>query len=171
MKKGQLHMGESVMVVVIFVVILIMGMVFYFNFKSKDIDNTRQEINLESAEGLLSILSSIAEVKCSDKLIERDCVDSSKLLAMDGIVNKYRDRYSKLFGSKKIVVEILYPKSEVSKKCTQKEYNLVDYPNNCNEFVIYEPFSGGSDKSVSVPVSIYFPHSDSYGVGRLRVFI
>lgn len=164
-------MGESVMVIIVFVIILVMGLVFYFQFRSESIEGVGEEIRLRSSESLLSVFGSLPEVKCSEKLSERDCVDSSKLLAMKSIVNKYRDKYTKLFGNRKVVVEILYPKPKVNVECTQTEYNLVDFPLNCNEFVIYEPFSGGSDKSISVPVSIYFPHSDSYGVGRLKVFL
>lgn len=170
MRKGQIHMAESVMVIMVFVVILVIGLVFYFQFRSDSLNELGSEISLKSSESLLGVLTSIPEIKCSEKLSESDCVDSAKLIAMKGVVNKYRDRYTKLFNNRKVSVEILYPKPDVIKECTQKEYNLVIFPKNCNEFVLYEPFSP-STKSISVPISLYFPSSDSYGVGRLKVFV
>lgn len=119
---------------------------------------------------MLSILSSIPEIKCTQKAKEEECVDTVKVLALKNIIPQNINYYRSTFGQRDITLEILYPKPSKKAECDQSAYKNAGYPSNCNEYIIFSSFTKTSNKAIlSTPVSIYFPETDTYGIGKLTI--
>ena len=67
MKKAQVHMGETVIVIFIFVVMLGLFLIYYTQFRSEGIKQEAKETKTEASTALLSVLASVPEIKCSEK--------------------------------------------------------------------------------------------------------
>jgi len=70
MKKAQVNMAETVIVIFIFVVLLGLFLIYYTQFRSEGIEQEAKESKTASSTALLSVLSSVPEIKCSEKAKE-----------------------------------------------------------------------------------------------------
>ena len=105
--KGQIGTIEMIMVLVVVIIILVIGITFYYNFFIIDIESKKNELNQQEANVLLASLSSMPELQCSFRTVNRDCVDMGKVIAFNRAVANDRSHYVDLFGFKKIKIEII----------------------------------------------------------------
>lgn len=170
MKKAQLHMAETVVVIFIFVILLGLFLIYYTQFRSEGIKQEAKETKTATSTSLLSVLSSVPEIKCSEKTKEEQCVDTLKVLALKNVISQDINYYRSVFGTREITLEILYPEPNQKAECTQKTYKNIDYPSNCNEYIIFSPITKTKNKNIiSTPISIYFPETDTFGIGKLKI--
>lgn len=170
MKKAQMEMGETIIVLFIIIVIISLGLIVYFNFRSSSIASQAEEMQFGSSSMMLSVLSSIPEIKCSFKAKDEDCIDTVKVLALQNTMRSNINKYKQIFGSREIILKTIYPKPSVQGICSQESYKQYQYPSNCDQYVIYSPVKKTSNrKIISTPISIYFPDKNSYGIGSLQI--
>lgn len=170
MKKSQIQMGETIVVLFIVIVIIALGLIIYFNFRSSDIESEAEEMQFGSSSMMLSILSSIPEIKCSIEAKDEECIDTTKVLVLESFMGRNTQKYRQIFGGREINLKISYPESSTQGVCTQEKYKQYNYPDNCDTYVIYKPTKTTQNKKIiSTPVSIYFPDKDIYGIGSLQI--
>jgi hypothetical protein len=114
MKKSQIKMGETIMVLVVFFFLVVLGLIFYGNYqansmgKQKDIDAQRSAMKFAIG------ITRFQELFCPD-FQEGGCFDKKKLEYFANLSNDItikRDfilTYSDVFGTSKISVVQVYP--------------------------------------------------------------
>lgn len=171
LKKGQIGMIETILVLIVVFVLIASVMILYFKFSNKSIEETSEELIMEGSSVFLESIVSMPEVQCSTRGIEKNCVDVLKLYSLrDNIGKNYRSYYTEVFGYKTIKVIQLYPVPKEG-ECTMFDYQNVDFISNCNTWTIYESVKKGykSKNIISTPVSLYFPDSGIYSIGKLQI--
>lgn len=161
MKKGQVDLMETIMVLVIVVVLLILGIFFYYTFFAQSVEQSGVESCFQSTDVLLLSVVNMPEIQCSVNTREKPCVDASKLLVFEPGRN-----YGGMFETncpQRIYFEQVYPVVN-NVTCTRDTYP------NCNIWYVYEPIIQPEGVAVlSTPVSLYFPDKDEYTMGKLVV--
>jgi len=168
-KKGQVQMMETIMVLVVFIIILIVGMVFFWGVVMKDIGASAKELEEEKYYVLTSILPTLPELLYSEATNEEEYIDTSKILAFQKTIADQTSHYSQLFGQTRISIEQTYPKPATIKECTLREFTNTDYPDNCNSWILYNKLTTRITRKITMPVSLYFPSSNQWRIGRLIV--
>ena len=169
MKKGQVHVSETMLVMFVVVVIILLGVVVYFKFAIERNKSLPDELSERQATIMLAKAVNLEEFACSNE----DCMDTAKFLSFKKVLLKDYGRYQKIFGRKKITLSIIYPEPEDSVKdveCDVSRYIPVEYPENCGKWILYD-FNPENElgAKVSTVVSLYFPEVDEYKVGRLEI--
>ena len=152
---------ETIMVLVVFMVILVVALAFYFKFSMSSVDSTLESACMTSNTVLLLSITGMPEIECSESGKTKDCVDTTKLLVFDP--SREYGNYFSTICQQKVYFEDVYPeKPEV-------ECNQGTYP-DCNVYSFYDPnVESSSSIVISTPVSLYYPLTDDYSVGRLVV--
>jgi hypothetical protein len=161
MKKGQLEIGVTVMVLFVFFILLAITLIFYFQSMSGSFLEEKGEILGFRYSGLLSVVANMPEFKCSKNAIEDECLDEIKLKAFRDLKDSDYDvgsltinpilkqHYNELFsGINAIYVNKVYP--------------------NTDEWELY----GDKDKEgriYAMPISLYDPVEDKFSIGILRI--
>ena len=147
MKKGQVQMQETILVVFIVVILIILGLIFFYRFTLSGIES--ESFNYEEVRfrQLISFVPGMSELKCSKLSIEEECIDVSKAT----VFNRYSESYFKQFGYKNITIkEVLID---------QKTYGIY----------LREPKQYKSVEKISSLVSLYYPEKKEYGIGILTI--
>ncbi len=97
MKRGQMQIQESILVIFIFFVILMIVLVMFFQFQKKSILNDIEEYQEMEFKQLIDVIPNMAELKYSKLGIEKGCIDYLKAKAFRGM------NYD--FGNKMIVLK------------------------------------------------------------------
>lgn len=155
-KKAQIHMTETLIVLMIFFIILFFGIFLYYNYTFKDIKESGQEVQEKQAQAQLQIISSMPEFSCADF----SCIDTLKLIAFQ----QNTQHYQNTFGFKTIEIMQIYPRQNEIQCTTQT------YP-DCNKYAIYNnPKPDYKSKlDSSIPVSLYFPSKNQYKIGKIII--
>ena len=90
MKKGQLQMQETILVLVIFFVVLMIALVFFFRIQDSSISKMYDEFQEERFYNLIMWMQDIPELRVSDLLHEEQCFDYYKALAFSDFSSNYR---------------------------------------------------------------------------------
>ncbi len=166
--KAQLGTIEMIMVLVVVVIIVAIAIVFYYNFFLKGIESKKFELTQQEANVLLASITSMPEFQCSFRTVNRDCVDMGKVIALREAVSNDKAHYTSLFGLKNIKIELLYPRNGLG-ECNINKYTSNDYPDNCNQWIIYNNLNQEEKAITSTPISLYFPITKEFRVGKLIV--
>jgi hypothetical protein len=169
-KKSQIHLVETIMVMFVVIALIVLGLTVYFKYSFEKNKDVPYELSERDATILLTKFLSLSEISC-DGL---DCVDASKFLAIQRVSQDDLKKIQRIFGKKKIVIRRIFPIPDVSEvECDILKYLNVEYPDNCDHWIIYDyadyyPIdeSGGI---ISTPISLYFPETDKYEIGRLEI--
>lgn len=168
LKKGQLEIGVTMMVLLVFFILLIVALVVYFQFSLDTIKENRQEVLDTKFSTLVNSITSLPEIKCSVRGAERECLDAKKLIAFGEVLknNNYKEIYLDDFGILGLEVEVVYPPLSID-----QDVDCVEYPNipdNCNKFKLIEN-SRDEWLVYSTPVSLYYPVDGIYKIGKLVI--
>lgn len=165
-KKAQIEMSESILVLFVIVIIIAIGVFIYYKYSIANIGKIGERISEEDATILLSSIMNMPELRCDSS----DCLDTSKILPFEAAIRANMQYYGKVLGNKRITLEQIYPQTQ-EKECTVIEYNKLEYPNNCNTWIVYDnklPNYKTSFK-VSTVVPLYFPENEEFRIGRLNI--
>ncbi|MBI5872008.1 hypothetical protein HZB88_02895 [archaeon] len=166
--KGQVEMIETIMVLVMLMVVIIIGLIFYFGASSKSIEEKGSQTCMQTNEVILSSLAMMPELICSiGGNTLSNCIDTAKLVAYEKEREEGKSWVQFAANCKqRVYFELVYPSNENAVNCTQ-----ANYP-DCSIWQFYEQkgaFSGGI--RISMPVSLYFPGSNEYKMGKAVVEI
>jgi hypothetical protein len=165
MKKAQLQMFETAMVLLFFFIIVAFGLMFYVGVQKGKMDKIKGEADsITSVEIALAALD-FPELKCTLSpgrsegiVIDEGCIDIVKLEAFRSYitdpVNEYdaATYYFSRLQFSKISVKEIYPGSSAT--------------------IVYSrenKMSNESIKTFNMPVALYNPIKDSYALGILEV--
>ena len=154
MKKAELQMQETILVIFIITIIIGLALFTFYQFQLKLIEKLRFELEDNKMLTLLSTLQNSPELSYSYLGNEENAMDTIKLINAK-LINQ---------GFKEITVKQIYPTSE-NKTC-----NIKSYP-DCNLYLLYsnKPSKIKNTKILSLPVSLYFPHKNEYKAALLEV--
>lgn len=145
MKKGQIEMSITVLVLAIFFVLLFIGLIFYFSFSFESFKESQEKILGERYNVYLSYVINLPELKCSYMGVEKECLDVSKIKKLN------EPYYQRVFsGVTKIYVQEIVGGS--------------------NKYELYQ-YGSGLGEVYSTPVSLYYPENDKYTIGKLYLVI
>ena len=164
--KGQIELNETLLVLFFIVIILIMGVIFYFRVFQENVEEKAEELSEQEASVLLASITNMAEISCSNE----DCIDTSKLIPFSNLIRTKFDYYKAILGNKKITVYNMYPSTNKG-KCDSKTYSSLEYPENCNYWIIHDSQINKDGIKISTPVSLYYPEIDEYRIGSLEIEI
>ncbi len=98
LKKGQLQIQETAVVIFIVTVIIAIGLIVFYRYTVNDIRADNAQYLDEKAKGLIEVLPNLPELKVSELGIEADwCIDKKKALVFD---TGYYD-----FGRKRLKID------------------------------------------------------------------
>jgi len=151
MKKGEIQMQETILVLFIFFIILVMGLIFFYRYNLSSIENYKVELIENEQYLLLSTLPNYLGYSYLGN--NENAIDTSKLLNLNLSL-----------GFKKITIEVVYP------EVNDIECNYNSYP-GCKQFIVYDkaPINIRNNIIKSIPVSLYYPLEDKYRSGLLIV--
>jgi len=155
LRKAQIKMFETVMVLVIFFFLLAFGLVFYARYHSFSVtEKINQNFELRAIEIAQSV-SFMPELQCSNfDGVREDCVDRLKLEAFRELLNRdevlRNEYYYDLLGQSRISFKQVYPESSY-------------------EIVIYDRPGTGTKSSFNIPILLYDPIEHEYNTGVMTV--
>lgn len=172
LKKGQLEIGITMMVLLVFFILLIVALVVYFQFTHTAIKENRQETLDNKFSTLVNSITGLPEIKCSVRGTEKECLDVKKLIAFGIVLNKdeiknkrIRQKYLEDFGILGLKIDVVYPEISEDRDCISVPNAL---PDSCNKFILLEN-SNNEGLVYSTPVSLFYPEENLYKIGRLAI--
>ncbi len=169
--RGQMQIQETILVVFIFVVLIIFGMVFFYRVQEASIADDFNKFQRERLVIDFITLGDLPEFGCSRAGIRENCIDTSKLVVFKDIARgSYKDYYFERFGYRNITIQQIYP-NKISTECSLQRGT------NCGIWNVYSkiPNNWGAKEVRDIPVSLYFPCSESgcedeyYTIGVMTV--
>lgn len=114
MKKSQIKMMETIMVLFVLFIILAVGMVFYYNIQQSSIIQKSEEKKEIKAVEVSQFVSSLIELQCAQEDIrDFNCFDWLRLLSFkEKIEQNSRLRnnyYYDLLGDSAVTVKTIFP--------------------------------------------------------------
>lgn len=145
-KRGQLQIQETGFIIFIVVLILLIGLVLFFQYQSRSIENLNEAYQEYKFENLISFLPSMPELRYSSLGKEEESIDFYKAKAFSEISDS--SYYESIFGFKRISLRV-----------------------SGESVVLYEKKLPGSNslRKVTSPVSVYNPRDGRYYIGILEV--
>lgn len=123
MKKGQIQIQETIFVLFAVILILALGMIFFFNTQKGSVEEIYQEYQEEKFENMLLTVPNLPELKCSELLEEKECIDLYKARAFSQLSGQsvlYRGE----FGYKEINLEVGNEKVKIYQQIKPGSENL-----------------------------------------------
>ncbi|MEM1988733.1 MAG: hypothetical protein QXS41_02755 [Candidatus Woesearchaeota archaeon] len=142
-KKAQIHILESVGVIIFFSIIAIFFFIFYVRYQSQETQNQKEENMYKLLMEKVKALRSLEELKCTILGVEGiTCIDYMKLLILRDIINTNefaKSYYAQFFGSSEIIFEIVYaPYPDKIQNITLFKQDDANYK---NQLLFYQPFT------------------------------
>ena len=164
MKRGQLQIQETILVVFIFIIMIILGMVLFFRFQENSLKNEIREFMIADFGNRLLSLPDSSEFAYTESGIKKNTIDTTKLIALNNLVKKKERYYFSKFGYMNITIVQVYP-SKNNNKCSSSKIS------DCGVWNVYEkvPNEVNSRFRKETPVSLYFPDKDEYTIGLMLV--
>jgi len=143
LKRGQLQIQESIIVIFIIIVLFLMGFILFYRFTVLDIQNQIDKHDTFEFRQLINVIPNMAELKCSELGVNDDCIDILKLQGYIrlGVAD---------FEDKKIILQNLQ---------TLEAWELYDD----------EPRRYDSVLRISSPVSLFYPLEEKHYYGVLII--
>jgi len=162
--KAQLHMGETIMVLIIVVIIGIVAFVFYVRMTEDKIQGKLIEIEELNAVETAQLASSLYELRCSKPGVTDLCFDIHKALALQDLRTTnptlFFTYYYDLFGDAKITLQRIYPADD----------DIILYDNNAGtqqtvkRLAIPVPLHNSSDDTTTFGILIIEKYSQQRGI-------
>jgi len=154
-------MIETLMVALVFMVVLIVALAFYFRFSAESVEEAGEEACFVSNTVLLAAVTSMPEIQCSMNGKREQCIDTSKLLLFDPS-RTYQEFFTTNCNQKVSFTQVS-PVPE-NGTCVQGTYP------DCSFYEFFDPgVSYQSAIRISTPVSLYYPLTDTYTLGKLTI--
>ena len=165
MKKGQIQYMETVFVLFILVIIIFIGVIVFYSFFSKSITEKGERFTDIDAVILTNSVVNMPEINCG---AVSNCLDVLKIFAFDDFNDD--NYYKKKFGDKRISVRLIYPPVNTG-VCDKTIHYLAstEWPDNCDEFLIYGNREYENADILENSVNLYYPDLDKMALGILRI--
>ncbi len=168
-KKGQVEIGETLLVLLIIIFLIVGGIFAYYKFFARGLDSLGNQITDTDNLILLHSFGYLPETKCEND----DCLDVIKLFALKEIMKENKAYYLNKFKTKKIIIQFIYPEVKNEAKnteCTLDKLQQVSFPENCGFIIVYDALDKKeATYSVSLPVSLYFANLNEFRIGLLKI--
>ncbi len=163
--RAQMQLNETILVMFVVVLMLIIGMIGYYRYSAQSLKNAGDDLVEEEVSVLLASVTEMPEISCSND----ECLDMAKIAAFSKVSREEIQHYKGVFGSKRILVEALYPEASDQSECNMQKYNQVNYPENCRYWVVFDNKKSSFDSKiiVSSPISIYYPEMNRFAIGKI----
>lgn len=151
-KKSQIHMMETIAVLLVFFILVLIGFVFYVRIMHGNIEIEEEEARQLKAVETAQRAMFFPELQCSEEnIVTSDCIDILKLDAAADIISQNQIYYYDRLGFSKIVINEIYPES--------------------NSWILYnKPLVEFEDKiTTHLPVSLFYPEERKYSFGIMLV--
>ena len=148
MKKGQVQITETLLVLVVFSVLLLIALIIFYRFNISSITTDMNRYEDTKFRSLIGTIPSMSEFRCSNLGNDQECIDLDKVI----IFKTIGVDYNKVFGYKNITLSMIYPKED-------SVYNI--YSN--------KPRATKTIKRISTFVSVYDSSQDKYKIGKLTI--
>ncbi|MEK6835862.1 MAG: hypothetical protein AABX55_02460, partial [Nanoarchaeota archaeon] len=153
MKKSQVQIQESILVILIITIIIGLALFVFYRFNLASLEKTKLEYEQNQVFTLLATLPNSPELSYTEFSNPQNSLDTLKLLNAK-LTNQ---------GFKEIIIKQIYP--ETSNVICSKE----NYP-DCNSYVIYNNKGNKKNSQIlSIPVSLYFPRTQEFKSGLLEI--
>lgn len=153
MKKAELQMQETILVIFIITIIIALSLFVFYRYTLNSVDQTKLEYEQLKVYTLLSTLPNHPQLQHSYLGNPENALDTLKLL------NANLDN----LGEKEITIKQIYPEAK-NITCTTKTYP------DCNSYLIYsKKFSSKNTVIISTPASLYFPLTNEYKAAVLEI--
>lgn len=149
LRKGQMQMMETVMVLIVFFFILVIGLVFYANIQlSSAKDDLKKYNELKAIENMQKLLF-LPELQCGGVDEASTCIDMLKLKALANVMANESNRvyYNDELGNSLVVVEEVYPGK--------------------SSFTLYNNTNKGT--ASFIPVYLKYPVDGTYHMGLITI--
>ncbi len=116
LKKSQMKMMETILVLIVFFFLLVFGLIFYASFSETQTDEEIREQMIRLAEDATERFRHSPEVLCSRGAIEYDesnCFDLLKLKGFNETMEENEGKYNKIYPNTLIEIDIIYPEPEI----------------------------------------------------------
>ena len=156
MKRAQLRMAESIIILFIFFILLTFGIIFYAKISIYTGEKDVAEAKELSAENLRKKVRFLSEIQCTEAgNVEFDCYDLGKIKALkESIATTNYDYYAQnVFLQSNISFTGIYPDEE--------QIQLYAAP----------PDSAMGAESFQTPVTLYNPINDTYNFGYITIMV
>jgi len=149
--RGQMKLGESIIILVIFFFLLIFGLVYYikFVFISYDKESVKraQLLAIQSAQKV----QFLPELQCTiEGNVRYNCMDAMKLNTFKNLPQEKKQIYAMLFPQTRVTVQQVYP-SQVEWHIHGEEDEKADI------------------EKFQIPVALFNATSDRYNLGYIEV--
>ena len=114
LKKAQIEIGETIVVIFILMILIVFGLVFYYQFQSSSFQQTKQRFGGLKTIELAQVVSNMPEFQCSNlKIAEVSCIDEVKAQQFSNYLslpdNKAFFYCREILGTSKIEIQLVYP--------------------------------------------------------------
>lgn len=160
-RKAQIHMGESIAVIIIIIVLITFGFVFYGKVKSSSIGEQKVLFEELDAVKLSQVVYALPEIQCSFAGgADYGCVDLLKFISLSNIINESHyghDQtnyfyYREIFGKARISIDRM---------------NAAGFTDNLELYVGNNTWT--SKSTIYMPIVLYNPIDDSNDFGVLTI--
>jgi hypothetical protein len=155
-KKSQLHMMETISVLMIFFVIVIISVVVYFRMSKSQLEDNVEQMNELRRVQIVQTAASLPELQCSeDNILKSNCIDMLKLTGAAPLMKANQDKYFDLLGYSNVTIRKIFPAP-------------------AEEWVLYSKTNNNSAAKIPTyfPISLYNPidSNNEFGVIIVEVF-
>ena len=150
--KAQIHMMETIAVLLVFFVLVLIGLVFYSKIMRSNIEIEKEEARQLEAIEVAQRVMFFPELQCiEENIVTNNCIDTLKLDAATDIISQNKIYYYDRLGFTKVAVKEIYP--------------------DINDWVLYErPLTKFQDKiTTNLPVSLFNSKENKYSFGIMQV--
>ena len=154
--RGQMQLGEIIIIMIIFFFILGFGLVFFTQFVANQAHKERSTVNDLNLAETAKTIASLPELHCSQGGDESlYCIDLYKAQAFARTLADDPLHYANTFTGYRVEVRCIYP------VCTEiPSFVLLDYTTPTAE----------SDRPFVLPVLLYNPVAHQYAYGEIIIW-
>ena len=157
--KAQIHMMETIAVLLVFFILILIGFVFYVKIMEGNIEIEKEEIKQLEAVEIAQRAISLPELQCSqgEEIVTRDCIDTLMLDAFKDpsldLIDKNQVYYHNILGFSEVFIKEIYPNPN-KPILTLYDKHLDEFSDNITTFL---------------PISLKYPKEDKYSFGIVQV--
>lgn len=163
-KHGQVHINETILVLFMVIIIILIGITVYYKLSLSSLQQLGEDLSERDASILLAKAATLPELRCDHD----ECLDTAKFLPFQRLA-QHDTYYRQALGNKKIAITQLYPPTTPA-PCDILHTSQADYPDTCDTWTLYEHNPAREPPRIlSTIVSLYFPETKEYRIGRLTI--
>lgn len=145
-KKGQVQMGESIVILIILIILIVIGMVFYFNIRKSSVSRQQSETFYAKSISIAEAVTSMPELACSiNGEIKKNCIDFYKMKAFSNLIleESFSDYYYEFLGYSTIWVEEIFPIPDEQERTFIYNSTIEDFETTTEYQIPILVFKGG----------------------------